>query len=384
MGRVDDMRVAVASAAGAARTLSVEELKALALRSPNVFDTFFEYQQVYRERQPVVFFEGGAVVGPAYTISVDGVDTEAHVAGGQVCLGGVPWKWRDEAGVRVGVDFYSTNLTPKGSPMEDGWGYRTVLAYGSIFDRSAGWSGSLGLFVRMRPVTRLVGGRRVFSSTETGSGSTDGAGVRYGNASGRKTTEMDSTQGFIHGTIPVAGLTTGFLFDRGGVSQLKGHMQVVRASIWESAGPEFAAIPQFRNYQVGVQATRVRAWAAPVSLSTEATGRYERGLGTGFDHALLKAELTLFGDGSRRDRVAGAGGAAGGFHLRIEVHGSCFNRPEFGDPWGWGVFVDAMAIPVGSAGMHIGMGGGRNYYEDIVTLPIANETTFRFAIGFEL
>ena len=75
--------------AQAAPPLSVAKLEAIALRSPNVFDTFFKYQKIHEAELPRFLFEGEAVVGPVYEISVDGVPLPVHIAGGQVSAGSV-------------------------------------------------------------------------------------------------------------------------------------------------------------------------------------------------------------------------------------------------------------------------------------------------------
>src|SRR5688572_11855412 len=84
------------AAALTAPALSVAQLRALALRSPNVFDTFFKYQRIHESTLPSFMFEGEAVVGPVQEISLDGVPAPAHVAGGQLSLGSVPWTWNEQ------------------------------------------------------------------------------------------------------------------------------------------------------------------------------------------------------------------------------------------------------------------------------------------------
>lgn len=360
--------------------LSVSQLRALALRSPNVFDTFFKYQRLHEARLPRFMFEGEAVVGPVYEISVDGLPLPAHVAGGQISLGSVPWTWGERAGLRFGADMYSTNLTPEGDANANGWGYRGALFYGSAFDRDAGWAVSLGAHVLMRPVTAIVNGEEVFSSVVE---NTEEAGWRSGDGSGVATTEVDSTQGFVHGTIPWTGITTGFLFDGKGIRKLKGHLNLSRRSYWESIGPQFGAVPQFKNYQAGIHATRVRPWDPPVTVSAEAMWRKEPGV-IDFDHGAVSMDLTLFED--QPDRVTRHRSPAftTDFHLRIEAGASYHRLAGARNAWGWGGRVDALEIGLGSAQIRVGLGGGRNYYPDIVMLPITDATTFRFIVGIAL
>ncbi len=369
--------IATSGGAGAVERLTVDRLEALALRSPNVFDVFFRTLHAAESRTPAFYFDGGAVVGPTYLISVDGVDREAHVAGGGVSLGSVFWRWKERAGTRAGMDFFSTNLTTKGSANEDGWGYRTFLLHGGAFNKDAGWSATAGLFVRIRPVTAIVNGERVFSFSEPVEETTTGD-FSYTPDSGGKTTETETARGFVAGTIPGIGLTGGLTFGRGRIEQAKGKIDLTWRNWWESLGPVFGTIPAFNNYQAGIQAKRFRPWTAPITVSAEATGRKERGLGTGFDHALASADIVLFENEQAGDA------RTSDFKIRLEAGGSYLRRPEVKDKAGWGFLVDGIFETAGGAVVHLALGGGHSYYDHIVMLPVADITIFRFQVGVEL
>ena len=365
----------------AAPTLTVDELEALSLRSPNVLDTYFAYQHVYETRLPRVFFEGEALVGPGYEISVDGVATPVQIAGGQISAGTVPWVWGPQSGIRFGADMYSTNLTPKGEAMADGWGYRSVLFYGAVFDRTMPWSVTVGAYLTMRPVTAFVDGERVFSRTHPQAKTSSAGSFEYTTDDRSKTTEVESVQAFVHGTVPWIGLTTAVLIDAEGIRKAKGNVNVRRSELWKSLGPQFGAIRELAIYQLGFHALDFRGWELPVTVSTESDMRYEEGEGLAFDYAVVKMAFTFFEDKRDREQSFRSKDFETDFHLRLELRGSYYNVKEIRQPWGGGAFLDALSIGLDKVELRFGVGGGYNYYEDIVKLPISDVANFQFILG---
>lgn len=177
----------------------------------------------------------------------------------------------------------------------------------------------------------------------------------------------------------------GMLIDNGGVRQLKAVMDTISLDIWESVGPHFAMLPQLDNYQLGLHATRFRPWPAPVTLSTEVAGRWEKGEGVAFDHALLKADLTLFEDDPGRDQNFRSERFTSDFHLRLEVHGSYYNNPEAaGTAWGGGGLAEILSLGWGATEWHFAVGAAYNYYEDLITLPLPNALDLELLISMGL
>ena len=109
--------------------------------------------------------------------------------------------------------------------------------------------------------------------------------------------------------------------------------------------------------------------------------RHERGSGVSFDHASLKADLTLFEDHPDRIRVTRQEGFTADFHLRFEAGGSFQNLSGSRRGWGWGGRVEALSLGLGPVELHAALGGGSNYYEDIVMLPIVAATDVRLIFG---
>ena len=59
----------------------------------------------------------------------------------------------------------------------------------------------------------------------------------------------------------------------------------------------------------------------------------------------------------------------------------CYNLRQIEQPWGWGVHLDALSMGFGPVEIRFGVGGGKNYYEDIVMLPIPEASSFQFIFG---
>lgn len=348
--------VASSSEATAQDTLRVEDLRYIADRSPNVFDTNFGLQTYYETELPTVYFELDLVIGPTVNIPRPSGLEEATIAGGQFSIGSVLWQWDDKAGIRIGLDGFSTNLTPSGQPFDDGWGYRTGLVYAGAFDSEAGWSASAGVYFTMVPVTEQVNGQTIFSSNEDG------------------TTKVDTVSAYLHGTVPWIDLTFGVLVDGEGVRQAKGTVDVFETDLWESVGPHFAIVPRFENYQYGVHARRLRLWEFPATVSTEITGRWEENEGFAFDHALLKGDVTLFEDEPKPDAPATN---QIDVSILIEAMTSYHNIPDIDSPWGGGANLGFIFTGFADAVCRLTFGAALNYYENTIMLPIPGAFTLK-------
>ena len=346
--------------------LSAAEFQYIAERSPSVFDTFFHFQDLYEKRLPLLYFEADLVIGPSQDLNTDGGSVGADIAGGRLTGGTVPWTWNEHAGLRFGIDGYSTNLSPKGASIDDGWGYRKALLYGAAFDRKVGWNAAVGLYLSEQPVVRVVNGNAVFARNNKG-----------------ERTELDPVGLFVHGTIPFLSLSTALLFDADGVRQVKAAGNIAETDLWESFGPYFAAFPQLDNYQLGLQSRRLRAWKAPITVSTDLSWRREPGQEVAFDHGLLSLDVTFFVDQPERTLNYRSKEFTSDFQLRLQVHGSYYNLRESSSDWGGGFLIDFLSIAVGRAELRAALGASYNYYEDLMMLPLPDVVTVKaiFSVG---
>jgi hypothetical protein len=95
----------------------------------------------------------------------------------------------------------------------------------------------------------------------------------------------------------------------------------------------------------------------------------------------LRANVTFFEETPGRARSYRSQEFETDFHLRLELRGSYYNLRELRRPWGWGAHLDALSIGVDRVELRFGVGGGYNYYEDIVKLPIPGAANFQFIVG---
>lgn len=344
-----------------ARTLSVDQFRYLKSQSIDILDTFFHVQQVHEERLPIVYFEADAYFGPTLEVpTTDGV-RQASIAMGQMTLGSVPWTWSESAGLRLGLDGLLTNLATKRTasnslgPNDYQWGYNYGLLYVSGFDRAAGWAATVGLLLSQQPRVDQVGDQLVFSTAQP-----------------ENPNAADRAAGVVHATLPFAGLTLGLLIDAKGARQIQGTATVAKFEFLDSIGPELASFPQLKNHQFGIHATRFRAWSIPLTLSADAAARYETEEALAFDHATLSTELSLFVDDPDRTLSFRDEAFSADFHLRAALFGSYYNAPR-GDPeWGGRAEIVVASVRLGSGEGSAALGVSRNYYGDLLLLPLTD------------
>ncbi len=354
--------------------MEASDFQYLAQRSPSVFDAFYRYRDLYHTRHPHFFMQIDMLTGPDFTIPTLLGDRTAGIQGAFVSLGTVPWMFRPDMGLRLGLDAFVAALALRGTDEEklglpDQWNYGSVLFHATLFDTGNGWSATLGSRVLTRPVTQK-----------------GQAGVVFAHKEGDpEEGQTESNALVVAGTVPTPwfGLDLGAIVSSDGVEAISAQGRMFSTDLVDSFGPHLASYPQLESYQAGLHLDGFHLFPRYLELSAEAAARWIPGDGIAFNHAWLKTRSVFFQDKPDRnsDFRTWDAQADTDFHLGLTLQGSFVNLPGSQTPWGGGFLVEFLSIYLWGFEAGLSVGAGFNYYEDILQLPMPSVATGRAVLS---
>lgn len=336
-----------------------DALASIAARGPSVFEVHRGYARFHETSHPHLLFDLEGVAGRVtMPVATGKQDATLLAYSGTFGTGA----GTDEGGIRFGIDTSSVSLHAREDDDEPAWSYETSLLYvaGHLKDPeeppSATRRVSLGLLLRYSPLVAGSGSASHFATGET----VEKLAAPRGDNEAYSTVQYGA---FVYGKLPIVD-ELALLIDRGG-PRLRSFRSLPSGGPVERWGVIADWNHRERRAEAGFGLAELRLLGQQLVVSSEMTAGYEDG-NLGVDHADAEASLTLFRD---RDRPIDYNDNEDDFHLKLRGGGSYYSLPGLGRTPGGRFSIDAA-----SRHFSLGFGLSRDYYKDLIRMPLVGQT----------
>lgn len=357
-----------AARAASADTIDPSAFAYIAARSPSVFTIHRSYYAIHETNHPHLLWDVEGIAGTTTMPLADG-EHDATVGGytGTFAAGG----GADTLGFRVGADTSAVGLKVRGTDAV--WARETDMVYVAGYSRSEADPPSatkrlaLGLLMSYSPLVEGTGDSAYFAT-----------GDRAKPISILRWKPYDTTEYgfFAYGKLPIVD-EVAVVIDRHGLGRLRSFRSLPPAGRLERWGLLADWNQSEQRAEAGFGVGELRILDPYLVVSSEASGGWEdRKLGV--DHADAEVLVTLFRDKDSQPFNYNDMGQPNDVHMKIRAGGSYYPVPGMGTPAGGKVSVDVV-----SRHFSIGLGLGRNYYEDLIRIPLIDQTmaTVRLSVA---